>query len=72
MWLHGFHVVGWVRVLTQGRDLNQNTFWDEGQTSGGSVMLKFCWETLGPVVHVDVILTRPDAAEQVKHWGRGS
>ena len=30
------------------------------QASGGSVMLwaMFCWETLGPAIHVDVTLTR--------------
>ena len=29
------------------------------QASGGSVMLwaMFCWETLGPAIHVDVTLT---------------
>ena len=47
MWLHSIYMAP---GCTMGRS----------QAGGGSVMLwaMFCWETLGPAIHVDVTLTR--------------
>ena len=55
------HVDGRVRVrLLPGEHMAPGCTMGRRQAGGGSVMLwaMFCWETLGPAIHVDVTLTR--------------
>ncbi|KAK3538082.1 hypothetical protein QTP70_028642 [Hemibagrus guttatus] len=55
------HVDGRVHVrLLPGEHMAPGCTMGRRQDGGGSVLLwsMFCWETLGPAVHVDVILTR--------------
>ncbi|KAJ8417445.1 hypothetical protein AAFF_G00286720 [Aldrovandia affinis] len=55
------HVDGRVRVhRLPGEEMAPGYTMGRKQAGGGSVMLwaMFCWETLGPGIHVDVTLTR--------------
>ena len=55
------HVDGRVRVRRlPGEEMVPGCIMGRRQAGGGSVMLwtMFCWETLGPGIHVDVTLTR--------------
>uniref|UniRef100_A0AAY5KZE1 Tc1-like transposase DDE domain-containing protein n=1 Tax=Esox lucius TaxID=8010 RepID=A0AAY5KZE1_ESOLU len=55
------HVEGRVRVRSLSRGhMGPGCTMGSRQASRGSVMLwaMFCWETLGPAIHVDVTLTR--------------
>ena len=55
------HVDGRVRVrCLPGEEMAPGCTMGRRQAGGGSVMLwaMFCWETLGPGIHVDVTLTR--------------
>ena len=55
------HVDGRVRVRRlPGEHMAPGCTMGRRQAGGGSVMLwaMFCWETLGPAIHVDVTLTR--------------
>ncbi|MCI4388573.1 hypothetical protein PGIGA_G00087550 [Pangasianodon gigas] len=55
------HVDGWMRVRhLPGEEMAPGCTMGRRQAGRGSVMLwaMFCWETLGPVIHVDVTLTR--------------
>lgn len=68
------HVDGWVRVRCLPREVRTGgcTMW-RMQVGGGSVILwaKFCWESLGPGIHIDVTLTcttyQNSVADQVHH-----
>ena len=72
------HVDGRVRVrLLPGEEMAPGCTMGRRQAGGGSVMLwtMFCWDTLGPGIHVDVTLTRTTylniVAEQVLFWRHG-
>ncbi|MCI4384032.1 hypothetical protein PGIGA_G00033660 [Pangasianodon gigas] len=55
------HVEGWGRVhRLPGEEMAPACTMGRTQAGGGSVMLwaMFCWETLGPGIHVDAILTQ--------------
>ncbi len=59
---HVFFYIMWmagcVCVLYLGNTWHQEALWEEGKPAEAVCWAMFCWETLGPAIHVDITLTR--------------